>query len=346
MLRLSIAMATYNGEKYLYEQLQSLAKQTVKPFELVVCDDGSRDDTLKIIRNYIPDMPFPVRVYENEQRLNFTGNFLKAASLCAGDAIAFCDQDDIWDPRKIEICSAELEKNGSDIIVHGGRIIDQTGKPTQYKCPDVQEKGMLLFGPNFDYAHGFAMILRSSLISEVLAHWNWTEYLNYTAKYGRNIIAHSRFINAWSYKRKKCSLVDCELVFYRRHEGNTSAHFADSLIGHRANSLVKPRPFEWIISMKKIYRWLISIDEKKAEWLRQAQFEKAQADFVHAYHVRFGYGKLPGLCLYEDAFMQGYNFLSKRAHQSKVSLFLTRLTERLRADVARLMHRASARPET
>jgi hypothetical protein len=114
-------------------------------------------------------------------------------------------------------------------------------------------------------------------------------------------------------------VVDRELVFYRRHGGNTSARIADSLDGHHANSLVK-----------NIYRWLFSIDEKKAEWLRKAQFEKAQAEFVHAYHVRFGYGKLPGLCLYEDSFTQGYNFWSNRAHQSKASLFLTGLTELLR----------------
>jgi hypothetical protein len=59
----------------------------------------------------------------------------------------------------------------------GNPALSQHGNLTQYKCPDVQEKGMLLFGPYFDNAHGFAMVVRSSLISEVMAHWNWAEYL-------------------------------------------------------------------------------------------------------------------------------------------------------------------------
>ena len=89
-------MATFNGDTYLSPQLQSLARQTLLPHELVVCDDGSTDRTLEIVRAFAADAPFPVRVHRNDEHLGFADNFLKAAVLCGGELIAFCDQDDVW----------------------------------------------------------------------------------------------------------------------------------------------------------------------------------------------------------------------------------------------------------
>src|SRR4051794_37441524 len=104
-LRISIAMATYNGDRYIREQLDSLARQNLLPFELVVTDDGSSDGTLDILKAFSERAPFPVRIFRNPTRLGYEENFLKAASLCNGDVISFCDQDDIWVDRKLEVCA-------------------------------------------------------------------------------------------------------------------------------------------------------------------------------------------------------------------------------------------------
>ena len=106
--RISIAMATYNGSKYLREQLDSLAAQTLPPCELVVTDDGSTDDTLGILDRFRRRAPFPVHLHRNEQRLGYRDNFLKAAQLCSGELIAFCDQDDVWMPDKLLSCGPSL----------------------------------------------------------------------------------------------------------------------------------------------------------------------------------------------------------------------------------------------
>ena len=102
MLTSSIAMCTYNGERFLSEQLNSFAAQTVLPDELVVCDDSSTDGTLEILEDFRRKAPFPVRIYRNEKNLGFMKNFEKSASLCEHPIIFLSDQDDIWLPEKVE----------------------------------------------------------------------------------------------------------------------------------------------------------------------------------------------------------------------------------------------------
>jgi glycosyltransferase involved in cell wall biosynthesis len=106
---ISIAMCTYNGSKFLGEQLSSILEQTKLPHELVVCDDASTDATSQIVEAFALDAPFPVRFFRNQATLGSTRNFEKAISLCVGQAIALCDQDDIWLPNKLERLASVLD---------------------------------------------------------------------------------------------------------------------------------------------------------------------------------------------------------------------------------------------
>lgn len=110
-MKISIAMATYNGAKFLREQLDSFSAQTRLPDELVVCDDGSSDATPEILDAFAASAPFAVRVVRNEKNLGYRRNFEKAMSLCTGDIVFLSDQDDIWLPKKLQIVEAEFEKN-------------------------------------------------------------------------------------------------------------------------------------------------------------------------------------------------------------------------------------------
>ena len=112
---ISVAMCTYNGEKYLREQLESIAAQTRLPAELVICDDRSTDSTTEIIQNFADKAPFPVRFHLNPVNLGgaakgITRNFEQASSLCTGDLIAFCDQDDVWLPQKLARMTQTMEE--------------------------------------------------------------------------------------------------------------------------------------------------------------------------------------------------------------------------------------------
>jgi glycosyltransferase involved in cell wall biosynthesis len=100
--KFSVAMCTYNGERFLPAQLASIANQSRPPDELVVCDDGSTDGTLAMVRAFADSAPYPVRVFENERNLGFVANFERAIGLCQGSLIALSDQDDIWYPERLE----------------------------------------------------------------------------------------------------------------------------------------------------------------------------------------------------------------------------------------------------
>lgn len=117
---ISIAMATYNGEKYLREQLDSILAQTHQNFELIVCDDCSTDSTVRILQEYEKN-DGRIKVFINEKNLGFKKNFEKAIGLCSGDYIALSDQDDIWLPEHIEILLKKISDKqlvcGDDFII-------------------------------------------------------------------------------------------------------------------------------------------------------------------------------------------------------------------------------------
>ena len=104
--KISIAMATYNGERFLREQLDSLYSQTHVPDEIVVVDDRSTDGTAAILEEY--HQKKGLRYYINEKNLGVNRNFEKAIRLCTGDYVAISDQDDVWLPYKVETSLKKL----------------------------------------------------------------------------------------------------------------------------------------------------------------------------------------------------------------------------------------------
>ena len=114
---ISIAMTTYNGARFVEAQLRSILEQTRQPDEIVICDDGSRDDTVNIIRRIIKTSGTDrIRLIENEQNLGYIRNFYKAISLTKGDYVFLADQDDIWHRDKIEKSMAVMERTGAAAI--------------------------------------------------------------------------------------------------------------------------------------------------------------------------------------------------------------------------------------
>jgi glycosyltransferase involved in cell wall biosynthesis len=96
-----VAMCTYQGEKYLQEQLESIVAQERPPDEIVISDDDSTDGTRRILERFRSRASFPVRLHVNHTRLGSTKNFESAIGLCEGDIIFLADQDDIWHSKKL-----------------------------------------------------------------------------------------------------------------------------------------------------------------------------------------------------------------------------------------------------
>jgi glycosyltransferase involved in cell wall biosynthesis len=164
--RVSVALATYNGAQFIAEQLASLAAQEVLPCELVVCDDGSGDGTLEIVERFSATAPFPVRVYRNEQNLGFAENFLKAARLCEGEWVAFCDQDDVWLPIKIKRAVEAIERDpGLTLILQNAYICDGDLRHEGRLFPESSPPGIYRAGSRYGFWvwPGFLQTFRSDL---------------------------------------------------------------------------------------------------------------------------------------------------------------------------------------
>jgi len=132
-VQISIALCTYNGARFLKEQLASLVSQKRQPDELVVCDDHSTDSTVALLREFAIDAPFPVHIHENPIRLGSTKNFEQAISLCQGDVISLCDQDDIWAKDKLSFTEQCFLDNTNDSLVFtDASIVDEKENPLGY----------------------------------------------------------------------------------------------------------------------------------------------------------------------------------------------------------------------
>jgi glycosyltransferase involved in cell wall biosynthesis len=119
MTRTSVALCTYNGAAFLREQLRSIVEQSVPPDQIVLCDDGSTDETLTIAHE------FPCEIHTTDFRLGTAANFDRAVSLCRGDVIFLADQDDVWHRDKI----AKVLQRDALCVFTDARLIDDTGAP-------------------------------------------------------------------------------------------------------------------------------------------------------------------------------------------------------------------------
>jgi glycosyltransferase involved in cell wall biosynthesis len=161
-----VALATYNGERYLGAQLESLAGQTLLPSELVVSDDRSEDGTVALVEEFGRRAPFPVRLHVNEARLGFADNFLAAAARCSGSAVAFCDQDDVWHEEKLRLCS-EAFAPGVVLVAHRCAVVDDELRPLGREFPPIRRRWTAepLESPVWFHMPGMAMVFAAELLS-------------------------------------------------------------------------------------------------------------------------------------------------------------------------------------
>jgi hypothetical protein len=130
MNRVSIVMAVFNGERFLPAQLESLATQTVLPHELIVANDCSSDGSAAIVKAFAETAQFPVRLVEHPRNVGYARNFMSATALVSGDVIAFCDQDDVWSPEKVQMLADAITSSANEVFYHDLSIQDDRRQVT------------------------------------------------------------------------------------------------------------------------------------------------------------------------------------------------------------------------
>lgn len=203
-------MATYNGARYLKEQLDSFLSQTRLPDELVVCDDGSVDATSAVLEKFRAIAPFPVRIYCNHVNLGHIKNFEKVLSFCDGDFIFLSDQDDVWDPKKVSVVLDCFRNNPSaDLIVNDAYYADEKLAPAGVT---VLQKVLSVGGGKNGHIAGACTAMTK-------------RFLNLILPFPRDHCPqHDVYIHRWASLLGNKLVLDIPLQAWRIHDSNTTAN--------------------------------------------------------------------------------------------------------------------------
>lgn len=210
-------MATYNGQHYIREQLDSILEQTITPDEIVIVDDCSSDSTIEILKSYAKEHSGIIKIYQNEANLGYVKNFEKAISLCSFQYIALSDQDDIWMPKKLEML---LNGIGDSLLIHSdAHIIDAEGNILQESYSISARKRTVL--NYFDIVYFNSITGCTTLFKR--------ELFSMTAPFPV-IMPHDWWLGMVAVFSNSIEYCPDPLIMYRQHERNTIG----SNLGHKS----------------------------------------------------------------------------------------------------------------
>lgn len=221
-MKVSVAMATYNGATYIREQLDSIRTQTRAVDEVIICDDCSKDHTVTIVREYIREHQLQETwsIELNQENLGYGSNFMKAVGKTTGDLIFFCDQDDIWVPNRVQVMTSLMEGN-QGILMLGSEFEpfastnDAPSIPSWERAKFKRDQSLehLKFQAKniFIGCQGCSMCIRKSFLNQIQPYWyeGW---------------AHDEFV--W----KLALCLDGAYIYHsitlkrRLHSGNVTMH--------------------------------------------------------------------------------------------------------------------------
>ncbi len=204
---ISVAMATYNGEKYITEQIDSILKQLSENDELIISDDGSTDKTIKIIEKYKDKRIKLLKGPHNGVKQNFAN----AITNCKGKYIFLSDQDDVWLEKKVDKVLNTFENEKCTCVLHDNIVFDSAS-------------GKTIIESFFKYRHcqsgALKNIIKNSYIGCCMAFSR--EIIDEILPIPNKIEMHDQWIGIISDLYGKTSLLEEKLIKYRRHDSNVS----------------------------------------------------------------------------------------------------------------------------
>lgn len=236
-MKISICMGIYNGEKFIGKQLESILMQTCPANEVILCDDGSTDNTVAIVQKFIEDnrLDDTWYLYENGENKGYPANFYYTMSLCTGDVVFLADQDDIWVDTKLEKMVKVLQEHPEiNIIACRYGLINGEGKEIRSFIKPSHGTGIRKMKAITLYD----IFYRYEWPGMVLAYRNiWYQKWNKTI----SEIPHDIFICAKAAEEGSFFQLDEILAWQRRHENNTARE------EHRIRKLLNKKRKLWEI---------------------------------------------------------------------------------------------------
>lgn len=250
--KVCVALATYNGAAFLREQLDSVFAQSYSNLEVVAVDDASSDETVAILEEYAQKHRLRYEIQDANQ--GFIATFARVVSLCDGEFVALCDQDDIWEPDKIERLVEVIGDH--DLAYSDAALVDGDGEPLESSLRDLHSlsfvagrcwKSLLLY----ECVSGNTTLFRHSLVDEFLP-------------FPRRLAYHDMWIAFTAACRGGITYVESQLVKYRRH--------GENITEQRAQQLQKKTLDAWCARRDGVIRKLIDYEAHPAISEEQHQF--------------------------------------------------------------------------
>lgn len=235
-MKISVAICTYNGEKYIKEQLESIVRQHRVVDEIIMGDDGSTDSTINIAKKELDMSGIPYKIFQNKENVGVSANFENIIRKCTGDIILTADQDDVWFPEKVETIEKYFENNPSSVLVFSdGIVTDRELKPIGdlWKSVHFTKRKEKLFEQSKYYEvllsdnviTGAAMSFRKSLVDVCLP-----------IEEKENIL-HDYWFALSAPVCGEIGLIKKPLFLYRQH--------GENVVGVKSNSLIN-KAKRWI----------------------------------------------------------------------------------------------------
>lgn len=215
----SVVMATYNGEKYLQEQLESIIQQSEKPDEIIIVDDASKDRTVAIIEDFTNKFPFDYTIVIHESNLGVAQSFEDGLSKAKCEYVLICDQDDVWHQEKIKLTKEAL-KNGAVLAVCNAAVVNKNLEQTGVSMfsyiglpiklldlyTEIESTDCLRMFLKRNYVTGMCMAGQRKLMLEAAPFPSEMVYDTWLAW---NLAQHGKIV-----------FINEQLVLYRQHDSN------------------------------------------------------------------------------------------------------------------------------
>lgn len=214
-IKVSVLLATFNGEKFIQTQLDSIIEQEESVDEIVICDDRSTDRTMEIICDYQKRYPNLIKIYQNEINKGYAMNFWDSIKFTTGDIVIFSDQDDIWVKSKVSEIKKVFARNKYVMALNTAyKLIDSSGKIIHsYKDAHYFNDNRLrkitlkqfIKAPKFP---GMSMAIRKDL---------YTNDFTFKEEY---LLAHDWYLNQQAAYQNGLYFLNKALALYRQHNNN------------------------------------------------------------------------------------------------------------------------------
>ena len=262
--KIDILMTTYNGEKYLKEQIESILNQTYKNINLIISDDCSTDNTRDILKEY-QDLE-NIKIYYQDKNLGYVANFEFLLKHVESDIYMLSDQDDVWMPNKIEETFKKLEEDNADLVFTDLEVVNQKleliNKSFNKSMNKEHKIGKTLGTNQFEYLYnnitGCTIMSKKKWIDEILPIPKGSKY-----------VIHDSWIGLIISLNGKISYLDKPTIKYRQHSENQVGTERES---YKYNDFGQVRNL--FINVKKdLFKTYLENQQKFPEELQKLNYE-------------------------------------------------------------------------